>query len=332
MGYSPPRFIENEVALPVGTLEEQAAGWLDDGKYRQLSPRTLEARRDLVSKLLWFLRQREAERCGLMELRSFLAYMSRGHEEPGGRWGNPRLTKPVKPSTIETHFVNLRTLFTFLVAEGVIDTSPMDGLKPPVVRDDQVQPFTNEQVAALLEAAHRSRYPRRNEAILYFLLDTGARASELCGLRMRDLDLKARQCRVLGKGNKARTLPLGRQTVRALWAYLQRQEREPGDPVFAGERVGETGEPLTRSGLLQIIHDLGQRAGLEAVRSSPHTCRHYFAINFLRAGGNVFTLKEILGHTSLTMVNRYLKIAQADVAAQHRQFSPMDRLRRQSAS
>ena len=72
----------------------------------------------------------------------------------------------------------------------------------------------------------------------------------------------------------------------------------------------------------------GGAAVIEATRCSPHTCRHYFAVEFLRAGGNVFTLKELLGHTTLTMVNRYVQLAQADLEAQHRQFSPADRLKR----
>jgi site-specific recombinase XerD len=58
-------------------------------------------------------------------------------------------------------------------------------------------------------------------------------------------------------------------------------------------------------------------------RCSPHTFRHTFAISFLRAGGNVFTLKEMLGHTSLAMTNRYVAIAQADISKQHAQFSPV---------
>jgi site-specific recombinase XerD len=85
---------------------------------------------------------------------------------------------------------------------------------------------------------------------------------------------------------------------------------------------------LTRSGLLQLIRRLGKAAKIEACRCSPHTFRHTFAVEFLRAGGNVFTLKELLGHTTLTMTQRYVAIAQADIESQHRRFSPADRLKR----
>jgi integrase/recombinase XerD len=85
---------------------------------------------------------------------------------------------------------------------------------------------------------------------------------------------------------------------------------------------------LTRRGLYQLVKRLGKRAGLQSARCSPHTFRHTFVAQFLREGGSTFTLKEMLGHTSLHMTNRYVALAQADIQNQHRQFSPGDRLKR----
>jgi site-specific recombinase XerD len=309
-------------------LQHAAEGWILDGRIRQLSARTLEARTDLVQKLLWYLRHREAPACGTRELRGFLAYLTGGHEEPGGRWGNPRMTKSVKPSTVETYFVNLQTLFGFLVQEGDLPDSPMATLKPPVYREDQIQPFTQDEVRRLLDASRKTRHPRRDEAIVWLLLDTGMRASELVGLNLEHVEMQARRCTVTGKGNKQRSVYFGATAARAVWAYLREGVREPESPLLTADAGTKPGERLTRSGLLQLIERLGGLARIEGVRCSPHTFRHYFAIEFLRAGGNIFTLKELLGHTSLTMVNRYLKLAQADLENQHRQFSPGDRLRK----
>lgn len=308
-------------------LAHQAEGWILDGEIRQLSKQTLAARRLLIEKLLWFLDHRGSSTCGLLELRAFLAYLSTGHAQPGGRWGNPHLKQGVRPRTVATYFGNLRTLFRFLVTEEVLEVSPIESLRPPVARHDQVQPFTAAQIQALLGAARRSRHRRRDEAILWLLFDTGCRASELCGLKLHDLDLQGRRCTVLGKGNKTRSLFFGKQTTKALWSYLQEEPREPDEALFLADRGTRAGEALTRSGLFQLIERLGKAARLEAVRCSPHTFRHTFAVEFLRAGGNIFTLKELLGHTSLTMVNRYLALAQADIEHQHRQFSPADRLK-----
>jgi site-specific recombinase XerD len=111
-----------------------------------------------------------------------------------------------------------------------------------------------------------------------------------------------------------------------LRAYLREEERTPDQHLFLSERGQNAGEPFLRGGILQLIERLGKKAGIQGVRCSPHTFRHTFAIEFLRNGGNLFTLKQILGHTSLQVTNRYVSLAQADIQSQHRQFSPGDRV------
>ena len=81
-------------------------------------------------------------------------------------------------------------------------------------------------------------------------------------------------------------------------------------------------------GVRQIVERAGKVAHIEAMRCSPHTFRHTMAVTFLRNGGQVFALKKILGHTDLNMTNRYVALVQADIAKQHRQFSPVDNLKR----
>jgi len=85
-------------------------------------------------------------------------------------------------------------------------------------------------------------------------------ASELCCLKMSDLDMSARKCTVLGKGNKLRAIFFGRQTAKALWNYLREEERKPGSPIFLSDRGSSAGEALTRSGLFQLIERLGDAA------------------------------------------------------------------------
>ncbi|MDE2125283.1 MAG: tyrosine-type recombinase/integrase [Armatimonadetes bacterium] len=320
-----PRFTKTEAAtIGVNDLERYADGWLLSGEIDQHSARTLGNRRSIVSKLVWFLREKNLDCCGTMELRQFLAYVTNGHQEAGGRWGNAQQTRPVRPRTVHTYHGHLRTLFRWIVSEDGLGVSPMERIPVPTSRADQVQPFTTDQVEALLNAAKRSQMAYRNQAIVYFLLDTGLRASELCSLNREDVDFQARRCGVVGKGNKRRMVPFGKTAAKSLWNYLKAEPQEPGEPLFMSER----GERLTRSGLRLLFVRLGRSARLQAARCSPHTFRHTFAVEFLRAGGNVFTLQQILGHTSLTMTNRYVALAQADIENQHRQYSPADRLRR----
>lgn len=312
--------------LSLASLSQMVDGWLLDGEIRNFSKGTLALRRFIADKLLWFLRKHGADECGVAELRRFFAYLQRDYDQAsGGRWGDPRQLGKLRPATVATFYRHLRTLFNFIVSEGELESSPIeDAIPPPIARSDQIIPFTDDQVQALIRAAKKSRYPRRDEAIVLFLLDTGARASEVCGLRVEDVDIANRRAEVLGKGGKKRMIAFSGPTAKALWAYIRTETREPEDPLFASERGIE--EPLTRWGLLQLVERLGKAADIRGVRCSPHTFRHTFSISFLRAGGNQFTLMSILGHTQISTTNRYVALAEADIAAQHRQFSPVARL------
>lgn len=303
-------------------LKRLVRRWIDDGESRRFSPRTIQERRLVTGKLFWFLRDREYPVCGTDELRAFLAYVNIGHEsDPNGRWGNARFKASVKPRTSHAYYRVCRALFTWAVETRLLPVSPMSGMKPPKVSADQIQPFTPEQVESLLGAAQTAR----DYAVVLFMLDTGARASEVCSLRVPDVDFAGRKVKVAGKGGKSRTVFLSPPVTEALADYLR--TRRDG-PLFLAERGRgvKAGRSLTRYGLQKLIRSLGIDAGVVGVRCSPHTLRHTFAVEFIRGGGNSFALKELLGHSSLDMTNRYVALALADLENQHRNYSPATRL------
>ena len=307
-------------------LERLAQDYLLDCDYRMQSPRTIETRRIFIKNLLWFLKKRGFARCGTRELRQFFSYLQHGHEEPGGRWGRDNLVKTVRPITVKDYYVNLCCLFNWLVEDGAMDASPLTKIPKPKVLAEQVQPFTQGQIEALLKAARSSSNPKRDEAIVLFLYDTGVRASELCGLKMRDLDLGSRHASILGKGNKRRLIYFSRETAKALSNYLRRLKRAENDPVFCSTHGTTTGEALTRSGLRQLIERLGQAAGIKAQKVSPHVFRHSAAIQLLRNGCDVYSLMSLMGHTSLSICQNYLKLSQLDLENQYQRCSPVDSL------
>ena len=318
----------NPPQLNVADLAPQLEQWIITCQIANHSAETNAVRRIIVCKLEWFCKRQGFTIVSLPELRHFFAYLLNGHEDGEGRWGNDRFTKRLRPSTVQNYHKHLRRFFAWLVEEEVLAVSPMEKVKPVISRPDQIQPFTREQVKSLILAAERSRDRRRNVAIVTLLFDTGLRASESCGLWMRDVDLDQQHLRVLGKGNKYRTIPFGKAARKALWQYLREEHREADDPLFTSSRGTSAGDPMTRGGLLQLVERLGKAAGISVTRCSPHTFRHTFAVEFLRRGGNTFSLKIILGHTSLHMTNKYVSLAEADIQQQHRQFSPADCLER----
>lgn len=287
----------------------------------------------LVGKLAWFLHEHHHEECGTTELRAFFVYLIRPLEAGQYRWGNPRFNMQMRPATQATYYSHLRAFFHWLVSEEVIESSPLDKIKPPIARADQIQPFSPDDMESLLAAARLSRHPARDQAILLLGVDAGLRATELCSLKRRDVDFDERCCTVVGKGNKRRNkrrkVYFGIRVRKALIGYVQAERHDSDDPLFFADRGTRAGEGLRRGGLLQLMWRLGKAAGIERRKRSPHTLRHTFAVEFLKAGGNVFTLKEHLGHTDLTMTNRYVSFAQADIQNQHRRYSPADRIGRQ---
>ena len=325
----PSQALPSGFSFSAAELKAYAESWYMDGEIRQHSARTLVKRRYLLGKFFWFLDHKHLQTVHTAVIRQFLSYVTNGHKEPGGRWGNPKETEPVKPGTVANFHSTLRAFLNWVCIEADLDIDPMKKIVAPIDRPDQIEPFTREESEKLIAASRLTRYPKRDLAIVLFLLDTGVRVSELCGMTVADLNMPARSARMLGKGGKERTIYFGRETSKALWQYFRTQEVQGQDPdqaLWQGEGGNKPKQPLTRSGVLQILRRLGEQAAVENQRVSPHTFRHTFAVEFLRRGGNQFTLMELLGHTDLKMTKRYVQYVQADMAAQHRQFGPVDNL------
>jgi integrase/recombinase XerC/integrase/recombinase XerD len=130
--------------------------------------------------------------------------------------------------------------------------------------------------------------------------------------------------KVMGKGAKERMVPIGGVAQKALLRYVYRFRPEPLDPGEDTLFLTPEGRAMSVNGVRLVIRRLALKSGVK--RLHPHLCRHTFATNYLMNGGDVFTLQQILGHTTLEMVRRYVNLASAHVRVQHRKFSPMDKM------
>lgn len=235
------------------------------------------------------------------------------------------------------YYIGLSGLWTWLVGEEIVPENIVRKLKPPRAERKEVVPFTEMEIKAIFAALNRSKvYQRdghsvdhslgsfeRNRAVLLLMLDTGLRASELCNLKIEDLDNRNNRVFVKqGKGMKERLLPFSPRTGQMIWRYLAgRKDARPEDPLFASR----LNRPMTRTKLAEMCAGIGKRAGVPNVH--PHRFRHTFAIEFLRNGGSAFTLQMMLGHSTLETVKIYLKLAQIDLDTAHRRASPVDNWR-----
>ncbi len=227
----------------------------------------------------------------------------------------------------------IKTWLRWLAAEGGYGVAEDAGLraKAPRVVQDQIKPLADAELKALVDACEKTSWRgMRLRTILAVLLDTGVRASEICGLRLRDLDLDRSTIFVLAvsdKSKKGRTIGLGRKCRLALGRWWTRQrcrtsmDQSPDSLLFPGVE----GEPMTPNSLLKLVARLGVRAQVADVH--PHRFRHTFAILSLRSGMNPYTLMHTLGHKDLTMVKRYMLIVDSDVSADKIARSPLDSLK-----
>lgn len=213
------------------------------------------------------------------------------------------------PSSILQHVRALKAFSAFCVREGLIASDPLHALRAGKVPVKMVPTFTEEHVARLIQTIDRHPLRPRNLALVYFLLATGVRVSELSELKRADVDLKLRRAKVFGKGSKERYVYFDALTGKQLLRYLaERQSEAPW--LF----LSRSGAKLSRFALVNLFKDLGEEAGIsDQVRCTPHTFRHTFATQFLKGHpGALFHLQELLGHTDLEMTRRYAKIAQGE--------------------
>ncbi len=238
--------------------------------------------------------------------------------------------------TLLNYHTGLSALYTWAVTEGYAQEHHMHGIDRPRPEQRTIQPIPVEHIRAMLSvlgqsktytrpgkrvSTHSTPCAQRNRAIILVLLDTGLRASELCGVKIHQVDLDQRKIKVFGKGSKERMLPFSARTGQAIWKYLamDRKDDHMGQPLFATQR----GRPLTRTHLRHILERIAARADLP--HYTPHDFRHTFAVNYLRNYPNIYTLQEMLGHTTLDMVKRYLAISQSDLDDAHRHASPVEK-------
>ena len=167
--------------------------------------------------------------------------------------------------------------------------------------------LTPQEVLKLITVVRQGqRHALRDEALLMFMFETGARANEVCTLRYDAIEWEQRIARLYGKGNKERYVPFSAITAKAMRKYAIKGRSIDCHTFFQTDEHLE----LTTSGLRQIFLRLSRRSGIHI---APHKCRHTFAIEYLRKGGNVFALQKTLGHASLDMTLKYAALVTDDL-------------------
>jgi len=271
---------------------------------RGLSRNTLEAYRSDLLQYGAFLQRagRTALDAQHPDLLRFLTELTVGNEDHPG----------VAPTTLQRKIACLRSFYRHLRREELLEADPTAKLKAPR-RSQRLPKVLNRGEVAKLLAQPEGSDPAalRDRALLETMYACGLRASEATALEVPDVDLESGVgvLRARGKGSKERMVPIGRQAVTALRAYVSR-----GRPQLVGLReeprlfVNQRGSGLTRQGLYKIVQRHARSAGLED-RMSPHTLRHTFATHLLAGGCDLRSLQEMLGHADVATTQVYTHLS-----------------------
>jgi site-specific recombinase XerD len=242
-----------------------------------------------------------------------------------------RTEKPLSTYTLHGHARTIRTFLFWCASEpqSYLTRAIPENIVMPHIKEKIIETFTPLQIKALFAAADQEMTPAlraRTKAILALLLDTGIRASELCGLLIEDVHITPREghVRVTGKGDKEREVGLGVKCRQYLQSWLKSYRKAPADELHVFLSHKKT--PLTLNGLDELLYRLRDRAKITGVRVSAHTFRHTFACNFLLQGGDLYVLSRLMGHTTTLVTQRYLKAMKAD-QARKTGLSVLDRIK-----
>jgi integrase/recombinase XerD len=253
----------------------------------------------------------DAYRRDLADLTSFLGKSpADATEEEIKAWLADLRGRGQAPSSVARRAAAARAFYRHLVLLGARGENPAADVDLPRRRSRLPRTLSPAEVERLIDAANGTT-PRslRDRALVELLYGAGLRVSEAVGLVRGGIDLENRLVRCVGKGDKERIVPLGREGVEALRRYLSR-----GRPYLDRRRRPELflnaqGGALTRAGAFLILRKLAERAGLDPQRVHPHILRHSFATHLLEGGADLRSVQEMLGHADLGTTELYTHVS-----------------------
>ena len=248
--------------------------------------------------------------------------------------------KNVSESTRQYYWKVIKSYFAWASKRKALGIENVTAdLEMPSVPEPEVMPYTEREIKALLNACKMTeeaqtterstwKYKRptfeRDRLMILFLLDTGVRVSEMCRIQYKDIDLENQAVHIrafeTGKKSRDRIVYVGHQTMQYLWKMVAEND-SLGNYLFSNSNE-YMNKPLSRNAVDHLLMRLGAKAGIP--NCGAHRFRHTFAIQYLRNGGDIYTLKRLIGHSSLKMVQRYLQLSETDSKTAHRKASPVD--------
>ena len=298
-------------------MQTEIADFLNYLTYeRNVSMNTIEAYRDDLESFIGFLsndyftlsrEELDLRRVDHLAVRAYLAHLGR---------------RKLARSSIARHLSALRTFFKYLMREHVVEANPARTVATPKREKHLPTVMQTSDVALLLEQPDLDEpLGLRDRAWLELLYASGLRISELVGIDLDDIELRARLVKVHGKGSKERIVPFGSKAEEAVRAYLAVRGQLCDDVEEQALFVNYRGGRITARSVRRLFDRYLRKAALRA-GISPHTMRHSFATHLLNAGADLRGIQELLGHASLSTTQKYTHLNDWQLIAVYKKAHP----------
>ena len=282
---------------------------------RRLSPHTLSAYRRDLTRLSEYCDSADISEWSALTpqlVRSFVAWRHR--RGAGGR-------------TLQRELSALRSFFNFLLREGVVEQNP--GVDIPAPKSEKKLPnaLDVDKTIHLVEIQGDEPLVLRDRALMEIIYSSGLRLAETVGLDIDSIDRHDATVRVVGKGSKARVVPVGREALKALERWLKvRGQMAPLEEkaLFVSQR----GKRISPRSVQQRMREWGIKQGIEA-RVHPHMLRHSFASHILESSGDLRAVQELLGHADIATTQIYTHLDFQHLAKVYDLAHPRARKRRE---
>ena len=263
---------------------------------KQYSPHTLKGYERDLKKLSDYLLAQDIKNWKIVkehDLRTFI---------------NSERRRGLSPRSIQRLLSSCRTFFEHLLIEGLIQLIPAQNVSSPKLAQLLPKAMDADLVQRLLDFKPKGMIEIRDKALAELLYSSGLRLSEVCQLEVQDLDLKERTCRVLGKGNKTRIVPVGKKAIQAIrdWmiyrSELKASKETSTDAIFLNNK----GNRISARSIQLRLEKLCLQRGIPGI--NPHMLRHSFASHVLESSGDLRAVQEMLGHSDIGTTQIYTKL------------------------
>ena len=248
--------------------------------------------------------KRDLEKFGSFLLKEKISTYEEINSDTCSRWIGDLFLNEIDAKSIQRHISSLKGFFSFLIKNNIVINSPMSNIVSPKATKKLPNVLSPEEIEILVSFSPKSTQDFRDIAIIELIYSSGLRVSEATNVKLDDFEDNRNFLRVLGKGSKTRLVPVGKYANDAISAWLEKRNSIHSESKYLFLNL--RGKKISTRSVQERIRKISVIQGLPPV--NPHMLRHSFATHLLESSGDLRSIQELLGHSSLSTTQIYTKL------------------------